>query len=102
MIEELDKNNKYILEKMENFLADAGYDNGNRNKILKDKYNINPLVDIRHMWKEEKMKEIDNKPLAYNENGEVYYIKDIKTGEYIKLKYLKYQNIQDMINRENV
>lgn len=90
MIEELDKNNKYILDKMENFLADAGYDNGNRNKILKDKYDINPLVDIRHMWKEEKVKEIDNKPLAYNEDGEVYYIKNIKTGEYIKLKYLGY------------
>lgn len=90
MIKELDENNKYKLEKMENFLADAGYDSGSRNKILKDKYNINPLVDIRHMWKEEKMKEIENKPLAYNEDGEVFYIKNIKTGEYEKLKYLGY------------
>lgn len=90
MIKDLDKNNKYILDKMENFLADAGYDNGSRNKLLKDKYNINPLVDIRHMWKEEKIKEIDNKPLAYNEDGEVFYIKNIKTGEYEKLKYLGY------------
>ena len=90
MIKELDENNKYKLEKMENFLADSGYDRGSRNKILKDKYNINPLVDIRHMWKEEKMKEIENKPLAYNEDGEVFYIKNIKTGEYEKLKYLGY------------
>ena len=29
---------------MENFLADAGYDDGKRNALLKDKYNINPLV----------------------------------------------------------
>ena len=90
MIEDLNNNHKYILEKMENFLADAGYDNGSRNKLLKDIYNINPLVDIRHMWKEEKIKEIDNKPLAYNEDGEVFYIKNIKIGEYEKLKYLGY------------
>lgn len=90
MIEELEKNNKYILDTMENFLADAGYDDGERNKILKDKYNINPIVDNRHMWKEEKLREIENKPIAYNEDGEVYYIKDIKTGEYEKLKYLGY------------
>ena len=90
MIEDLNNNHKYILEKMENFLADAGYDNGSRNKILKDEYNINQLVDIRHMWKEEKIKEIDNKPLAYNEDGEVFYIKNIKNGEYEKLKYLGY------------
>ena len=42
------------------------------------------------MWKEEKMREIENKPLAYNEDGEVFYIKDIKKGEYEKLKYLGY------------
>ena len=90
MIEDLDKNRKYVLDKMENFLADAGYDDGKRNALLKDKYNINPLVDIRHMWKEEKMREIENKPLAYNEDGEVFYIKDIKKGEYEKLKYLGY------------
>lgn len=90
MIIDLDKNHKYILDKMENFLADAGYDDAKRNALLKDKYNINPLVDTRHMWKENILKEIDNQPLAYNEDGEVYYIKDITTGEYEKLKYLGY------------
>lgn len=90
MIKNLDENHKYVLDTMKIFLADAGYDDGKRNKLLKDKYDINPLVDNRHMWKEEKMKEIDNQPLAYNEDGEVFYIKDIKTGEYEKLKYLGY------------
>jgi hypothetical protein len=90
MLEDLEKNHKYVLDKMKNFLADAGYDDGKRNKLLKDKYDINPLVDNRHMWKEEKLKEIDNQPLAYNEDGEVFYIKNIKTGEYEKLKYLGY------------
>lgn len=90
MLEDLEKNNPKVLEKMENFIADAGYDNGERNKLLKDKYDINPLVDTRHMWKEEELKEIENKPLAYNEDGEVFYIKDIINGEYEKLKYLGY------------
>lgn len=90
MIEDLEKNKKYVLDKMKNFLADAGYDDGKRNKLLKDKYDINPLVDIRHMWREETMKEIDNQPLAYNEDGEVFYINNITTGEYEKLKYLGY------------
>ena len=90
MINDLDKNHKYILEKMENFLADAGYDDGKRNALLKDKYNINPLIDTRHLWKEEELREVDNQPLAYNEDGEVYYIKNITTGEYEKLKYLGY------------
>lgn len=90
MIKDLDEHHKYVLNKMDNFLADAGYDNGDRNKLLKDKYNINPLVDNRHMWREEKIREIDNQPLAYNEDGEVFYIKDITKSEYEKLKYLGY------------
>ena len=90
MLEDLEKNHKYVLDKMKNFLADAGYDDGKRNELLKDNYDINPLVDNRHMWKEEKLREIDNQPLAYNEDGEVFYIKNIKTGEYEKLKYLGY------------
>lgn len=42
------------------------------------------------MWKEEELREVDNQSLAYNEDGEVYYIKDIVKGEYDKLKYLGY------------
>lgn len=65
---------KYKLEKMINLMADAGYDNGERNKTLKEEYNINPIVDIRHMWKSEKYKEVENQMLAYNEDGEVFLI----------------------------
>ena len=43
---------------MKNLMGDAGYDNGTRNKNLKEKYDINPIMDIRHMWgKDEKYKE---------------------------------------------
>ena len=88
MIKDLAENRKYVLDNMVIFLADAGYDDGKRNALLKDKYDINPLVDNRHMWaKDEKTREIDNQPLAYNEDGELFYIKNIKTGEYEKLKY---------------
>ena len=89
ILEEIEKSEeKYKIEKMENLMADAGYDNGERNKKLKEEYNINPVVDIRHMWKEEKIREVENQMLAYNEDGEVFLI--IGTKEYEKLKYLGY------------
>ena len=90
MIKDLDKNKRYILDKMKNFLADAGYDDGKRNALLKDKYDINPIIDNRHMWRDEITREIDGKPLAYNEDGEVFYIKNIVNGKYEKLRYLGY------------
>ena len=71
-------------------MGDAGYDNGARNKLLKEEYNINPIMDIRHMWKEEKYREVENQELAYNEDGEVFLIIDIEKQEYEKLKYLGY------------
>lgn len=90
MLKEMDNDEeKYKLEKMQNLMGDAGYDNGVRNKKLKEEYNINPIIDINHRWdKEEKYKEIDNQMLAYNEEGEVFYIVDI--NNYEKMKYLGY------------
>ena len=89
ILEDVNHNRKYKLDKMKILLADAGYENRNRNKKLKEEYDITPLVDIKHMWKkEEKYREVENKMLAYNEEGEVFYIKDL--GEYEKLKYLGY------------
>lgn len=89
MIKEMAQSDKkYKLEKMENLMADAGYDNGARNRKLKEKYNINPVVDIRHMWKEEKYREVENQMLAYNEDGEVFLI--LNLNKYEKLKYLGY------------
>ena len=41
---ELSENEKYKLEKMENLMGDAGYDNGKRNKKLKEEYNIQYLI----------------------------------------------------------
>ena len=73
MIKEMAQSDeRYKLEKMENLMADAGYDNGERNRLLKQEYDINPVVDIRHMWKESKYREVENQMLAYNEDGEVF------------------------------
>ena len=91
MLEEIEKDDeqKYKLDKMKNLMGDAGYDNGTRNKNLKEKYDINPIMDIRHMWgKDEKYKEIENQMLAYNEDGEVFLILDL--NKYEKLKYIGY------------
>lgn len=90
IIEEMDnEKEKYKIEKMKNLMGDAGYDSGKRNKKLKEKYDINPIIDIKHIWdKEEKYKELDNQMLAYNEDGEVFYIVDI--DNYEKMKYLGY------------
>ncbi len=90
ILEEMEQSEeKYKLEKMLNLMGDAGYDSGKRNKKLKEEYNINLIIDIKHIWdKEEKYKEIDNEMIAYNEEGEVYYIVDI--NNYEKMKYLGY------------
>ena len=89
MLEDMEKNEKRKLEKMKNLMGDAGYDNGTRNRKLKEEYNINAIMDIRHMWsREEKYREIENQMLAYNEEGEVFYIVDI--DKYEKLKYIGY------------
>lgn len=92
MLKEMEQGEeKYKLEKMENLMGDAGYDNGTRNKKLKEEYNINPVIDIRHFWsKEEKYREVENQEIAYTEDGEVYLIIDIEKQEYEKLKYLGY------------
>ena len=90
MIEEMDTDEeRYKLCKMKNLMGDAGYDSGKRNKKLKENYDINAIIDIKHIWdKEEKYKEIDNQMVAYNEDGEVFYIVDM--NNYEKMKYLGY------------
>ena len=48
LLKEMEKNDKeqYKLEKMKNLMGDAGYDNGSRNKRIKEKYNVNPIDEI--------------------------------------------------------
>lgn len=97
MIKEMDNNEeRYKLEKMKNLMGDAGYESGKRNKKLKEEYNINPIIDIKHIWdKEEKYKELDNQMVAYNEDGEVFYIVDMNSYE--KMKYVGYDKANNAL-----
>ena len=98
MLEDMENNEeeKYKIEKMKNLMGDAGYDSGKRNKRIKEEYDINPVIDIKHIWdKEEKYKEIDDMPIAYNEDGEVFYIVDI--NNYEKMKYLGYDKANNAL-----
>ena len=98
LLKELASNDdeRYKFEKKENLMGDAGYDNGRRNKKLKEEYNINPVFDIKHIWdKDEKYKEIDDMPIAYNEDGEVFYIVDI--DNYEKMKYMGYDKANNAL-----
>lgn len=97
MLKEMEQSEeKYKLEKMINLMGDAGYESGKRNKTLKEEYNINPIIDIKHIWdKEEKYKEIENQPIAYTEEGEVFYIVDL--NNYEKMKYLGYDKTNNAL-----
>lgn len=37
---------QYKLEKIKNLIGDAGYDNGSRNKRIKEEYNVNPIIEM--------------------------------------------------------
>ena len=52
LLKEMQKNDKeqYKLEKMKNIMGDAGYDNGSRNKRIKEEYNVNPIDEIFRIW----------------------------------------------------
>lgn len=87
LIDELDADK---LDKMKNLIADKGYDDSKFIMRLKDDYDINPIIDIRNKFGDEELKEIDDKMLSYNKDGEVFYIVDICEKKYEKLKYLGY------------
>ena len=56
MLKFMEQTEKYKLDKMKNLMGDAGYDNGQRNKLLKEQYDINAIIDIRHLWDKEEEK----------------------------------------------
>lgn len=87
----------YKLDKMKNIMADKGYDDSKLITKLKEEYDINPIIDIRNKFGDELLKEIDDKPLSYNKDGEVFYIIDIFKGEYEKLKYLGFDKQRECL-----
>ena len=66
-----------MLQNAEECSADKGYDSADNNAGLYDDYGVKPVIDIRHMWKEEKG---TSRPLypdkadvfTYDESGRIY------------------------------
>ena len=53
MVEKLEKNHKRLLEEAETISGDKGYDSESNLKVLWDEYELKPVIDICHKWKEE-------------------------------------------------
>ena len=70
-----------------NLLLDRGYDSTDMIKHLKVR-EINPIIDIRNMWKNETTKQYKDTNIVYNAYGEVFYI-DEKIEQH-KMKYEGY------------
>ncbi len=67
-----------IVEAAEDCSADKGYDSAENNRELYDEYDIKPLIDIRHMWKDGEgtrplfPDRADN--IVYDEDGSIYCV----------------------------
>lgn len=78
----------YQLDRARHLLLDRGYDSLDLIKLIKSEH-INPVVDIRNMWKDsEKTRQYKDTNLVYSAKGEVFYVD--ATGTEIKMKYEGY------------
>lgn len=66
-----------VLKDAQELTADRGYDSEENNRFLWDEYKIKPLIDIRDMWKDEKVQtrplypeRVDN--IVYDSTGSIY------------------------------
>jgi len=53
MVEKLEKNHKELVEKAKSISGDKGFDSEDNIKTLWDEYELKPVIDIRHLWKDE-------------------------------------------------
>jgi hypothetical protein len=77
LVEDLKKNHKELADGAQQAAADKGYDSAENRAALHDDYGIVPVIDNRHMWKEEPGKPRPLNPdrpdvFLYNENGAIY------------------------------
>lgn len=77
LVEDLEKNHKELADGAQEVAADKGYDSAENRAALHDDYGIVPVIDNRHLWKEEPGKPRPLNPdrpdvFLYNENGAVY------------------------------
>jgi len=84
LVEEFTEEQKQIAQ---NLLLDRGYDSMRMIMLLKS-LQINPLIDIRNMWRNETTKQYKDTNIVYNAYGEVFYIDE--KNEQNKMKYKGY------------
>lgn len=53
MVEKLKKNHEELVKKAKSLSGDKGYDSEDNIHKLWDDYELKPVIDIRHLWKEE-------------------------------------------------
>ncbi|WP_438837896.1 transposase [Streptococcus pluranimalium] len=82
-----------VIERMKNFLADAGYDDTALHELLKSK-SVLPFIDKRNTWKDpNQTRQYKDMDLFYDQKGRVFYVND--KGESVELKYAGYDRTTD-------
>ncbi|MBI5527694.1 MAG: transposase [Deltaproteobacteria bacterium] len=76
LVEDLKENHKEIADGAVEVAADKGYDSAENNASLYDEHGIIPVIDNRHLWKDEPGKPRPLNPdrpdvFLYNENGAI-------------------------------
>ena len=95
MMEELESKHKDIVKKARRLRGDRGYDSEENNAKLWDEYQIKPVIDIRHMWKDgEETRllyedKVDN--IVYDEGGKIYCYCPVE-GNCREMAYMGYED----------
>lgn len=70
ILDMIEKKQPKILRQCSCFIGDKGYDDGKLIKRLWDKYEINPIIDIRNAWKDKESRLIPNSTnITYDYEG---------------------------------
>jgi hypothetical protein len=89
MVELLNENHSELILRCENLMLDKGYDSEKTISLLWDKYQINPIIDIRNMWKDKESRTLRAKRVqnvTYDYKGTVF-CHCFETGEIRRMAY---------------
>lgn len=86
LIENIEKKHPDLLKRCEYYLGDRGYDDTKTIKLLWDKYEIKPVIDIRNLWgiKDEiRMFENRHNIIGYDNFGCIYCYDPLKGDRHL-------------------
>ena len=74
LVEKLAQEQPALIESCDYLSADKGYDDSKLiHKLMDPPYRIKPVIDNRHLWRDEKERKLPGHPeVYYNERGEVF------------------------------